>query len=1246
MKKNNKGFTLIELLAVIVIMGILAIMVIPRISDLVMETREEIYLQDAKKLMAQAQYRMSSNNVEIEKPEMDECIVFSLKYLSSNDFRNPPNDGSYMGESSFVVVRNVDGNFEYAVLLIESRKDGLYQGVEFVTEKQLNARDAIKHVRFFDEEELRYIDVNAGENNKGDAVDTHYINQQLSKSGLGSTSWVENDSIIGTYNDIKMKEGAVADASSPKFTAKINSNGVTDEIGTLTATLTVSAVDTDDSLDTLKVCVKVRKNETDLSEPDSCESYGEKNYYSKELNFSLYGFTHEEGQIAYVYITVIDPSGNKTEKIVEHTIHQNVGPVISKMELTRRNGDQVNMPTALLTVDVNDDLDKLDDLRVCFQQDSTDIERCYGDYQSYYSYFDHNNHYFYTFRDDNNKPITNPDGSSHNLLMFVKDKEDKVSVASAKYQIFKNEDPTINLANIYSCNTIKGFNSLNYFVDLNISDDFNEGKLMVKIGDEAPMKYTDYLVKQAQTRQCSRAPGFYDGKDREIVVKVWDEFQTEDDAIFTSVFLRNVYLNEVPYINSIKINGKGKLCLDSRKTICTTDGNTEETGGTYSTQVTIDAADDLLTDSSDFVRKIFICINEDPSYCAEDQVDHFVAYKNKLDYTFTVPSNSSDIYAIDDVRNLYVAFREMESYKDETIYQHGILGPYQYKIYKNQAPYFTSSNYTITTAAPYNVANFKEVLTNFTNVKVHDDFDQYTMSFCYFIDGGEEVCTESLPKSQFNSLYGSHFTFKNSDGSDISFYEGQVIDTHLVVTDQFGLSGESGHFVYKLHTDEAPEIKSASIRSNSSAYNTNFIYVTLSVVDVGDTYTVCIKEDGKGECSDSDFRGKSNGEPFSGDYNGRNPSTATLTFDGVNLAGWSSTYSEENPNKLLRIFVKDSRGNVVEYGQKIPYELYVSCVNNLKTLRTEYSLKDGENDLDMNYCNGLCYHNSPNENLFPTNTVSSVFDKLTYNKDNLISYECPVVREEENKYCNYSSCFEHTNNKEPYFIGLTLLSPKLVWTDTPAGETMEQAIEKPYCDQLITKNEIIFNSRDSRCNDSSYCEDYAEIVCMDQSNYDECMNTYRNKCSTALGKFCNKGLDESMHEINCSEYDSSNSNHVKRLCRKDFLNGICYENDNSCSGNNDPNCWNKCYEKMNCAPETQTVQAVVTCHGYYQQYKRVYRNYRMALANTGVKICPEVFEKYPNHYKFDSNAAKPYVLFNEEEQLSIVDLTGGGDDNG
>ena len=85
-KRNNKGFTMVELLAAVVILGILLVFAVPRIFGLLTNNKNRIYINDAKKLITQAEYKMKANSSNIEKPDEDNAIVMSLKYLYSKDF--------------------------------------------------------------------------------------------------------------------------------------------------------------------------------------------------------------------------------------------------------------------------------------------------------------------------------------------------------------------------------------------------------------------------------------------------------------------------------------------------------------------------------------------------------------------------------------------------------------------------------------------------------------------------------------------------------------------------------------------------------------------------------------------------------------------------------------------------------------------------------------------------------------------------------------------------------------------------------------------------------------------------------------------------------------------------------------------------------------------------------------------------------------------------------------------------------
>ena len=1273
MKKNNKGFTLVELMAVIVIMGILSIIVIPKISDLVLETKEEIYVQDAKKLLAQAQYRMNSNSIEIEKPEMGECIIFSLRYLNVNDFRNPPNNGTYMEESSFVVVRNVEGNFDYAVLLIEHRKDGLFQGVEFVTEQQLNARDAIKHVRYFETKDIRYIDLESSEKNDGDFVDTIFINSQLTKSGAGTSRWLEDNSIIGTYNEAAMREGTVADAAAPKFTAKITSNQVTEDFGTLGATLTVSAVDADDALNTLTVCVRI-DNQKDgeypstAGNPDLCEPYGERKYYTKPIDFALYGFNYENNHIAYVYITVADPGGNTTHKLVEYNIHQSEGPKISKMLLTRRTQDVENLPNAVLTVEVSSDLDNVEDLKVCFEQDipfEEEITDCQGEYIPYYDAFSKTNHMDYLFKNPDGSAITNPDGSSHTLTMFVKDSKDRVGFRTAEYDLYQNEEPKIVSFSIMPEKIVDAngdtYNSLYYTVNLVIEDDLDTRDVMVRIGDEEAITYSEFIRQERNANKKHRAPGLFDGTDREVIVEVWDKYQLEEEATFVSRIITNVYRNEAPFVVNATITSSGTICVDNSH--CASNIAAEK-GGAYKVNVALTAADALLTQQRDFNQNVKICISEDPSVCSKDNVQNFVAYKKNLDYTFSSP-DGLDKYAEPETKQLYVALMEEEKYNEHIEYYYSISEPYDYKVYANDTPSFASDKPFVVRSAVNGEYNYESVSINFSNLVPKDDFNYYQLAYCYFIDDDETVCTENMSKTAFENRFKVAFIYKYSDGSPIGSYEGQQIESYVLITDHKGLTAESPHVLYELLSDDYPYIEDAYIRSSEERYNCNSLQVYFLVKDIGDTYEVCFKEKKDGPCTGSDYH-DNNGTPYNGNLNGQSIRLGTLGYRG----DWSTDYTEENPTKEFYLAVRDSHGNITHYSQELTYTLYLSCKDNLAELDTTYSPKDVNNQISMNYCSGICLNRYPASYNNPYEYgITATYLRTTNYRDNNIGRLCSPVVEETEKTCDYATCFDHPEylpgHTEPFagiFVGLVVRTPNKEWTDEPEGVTTAKLIDKPECKTLKNREKLMFvcdtensNYCESRCkNKARFCNTQASTICDGSSNYEQCYGNESTgeygRCMSSLNQFCSNGLDKSMYVVDCTAENEADPNVVSRNCRTDRLNGYCYQND-TCSAQDleDGICHKVCYKKINCADEYEYEQATFKCHGYLTVYESHMRNNAWLLQATGERICPEYFNDRPEDFVYDPTSNTPYILFNEDEQSEIFEPEmeqGGGNNNG
>lgn len=186
---NKKGFTLVELLAVIVILGVIMVFGIPLLINLLSNSRNKIYVEDAKKLISKAEYKMKSSSSYIEKPDPGDCIIISLLYLDDGEFDNPPNDGEYLKENSFVVVKNTGTKMEYAVMLVEHTKKKGYIGVGLSRYEALIPNTATKKVKGFKATDLKTV---------GSDITKSYINSKIS-GFLSSTG-----TISASYNTLDL----------------------------------------------------------------------------------------------------------------------------------------------------------------------------------------------------------------------------------------------------------------------------------------------------------------------------------------------------------------------------------------------------------------------------------------------------------------------------------------------------------------------------------------------------------------------------------------------------------------------------------------------------------------------------------------------------------------------------------------------------------------------------------------------------------------------------------------------------------------------------------------------------------------------------------------------------------------------------------------------------------------------------------------------------------------------------------
>ena len=137
MKKiNKKGFTLVELLATLVILGLLTVIAAPNIIGILTNTKLNTYISDANKLQTLAEYKFRSDS-KITRPSEGQCIVLTMNYLGTSEFKNPPYGGTYNTGNSFVAIKKEGNEYKYYVQIMEDVKANEYGGIPVIIKSEI-----------------------------------------------------------------------------------------------------------------------------------------------------------------------------------------------------------------------------------------------------------------------------------------------------------------------------------------------------------------------------------------------------------------------------------------------------------------------------------------------------------------------------------------------------------------------------------------------------------------------------------------------------------------------------------------------------------------------------------------------------------------------------------------------------------------------------------------------------------------------------------------------------------------------------------------------------------------------------------------------------------------------------------------------------------------------------------------------------------------------------------------------------
>ncbi len=142
----KKGFTLVELLAVIVILGIILAVAIPKIINIVENARESAYKSNEKMLRKAAHNYLAANNVAAPT-DISHAIVIKLIDLASNNYINTIfdlKDKAVVCEGYVIVSLTSDSNLEYnPYLKCGSNYTTIWYNDDFLNDTKLLVADIL-----------------------------------------------------------------------------------------------------------------------------------------------------------------------------------------------------------------------------------------------------------------------------------------------------------------------------------------------------------------------------------------------------------------------------------------------------------------------------------------------------------------------------------------------------------------------------------------------------------------------------------------------------------------------------------------------------------------------------------------------------------------------------------------------------------------------------------------------------------------------------------------------------------------------------------------------------------------------------------------------------------------------------------------------------------------------------------------------------------------------------------------------
>ena len=195
MKKNNKGFTLIELLAVILILGIIALIAIPTVNSILKESRTGAWKSTASQMTKAAENYFQLKQIK----NQDYVVDFKTGKASNNKFFTDKGQTSATGATALDLTAAGNKDKVYSIMLESLSLKGDIPKFDEIDLFQIDTNGAVA---------LAFSNTNAYCMTVDGYVDIKYTDYAAVKTAISNGTTF--DTATGMLGSTKLKIGGTA----------------------------------------------------------------------------------------------------------------------------------------------------------------------------------------------------------------------------------------------------------------------------------------------------------------------------------------------------------------------------------------------------------------------------------------------------------------------------------------------------------------------------------------------------------------------------------------------------------------------------------------------------------------------------------------------------------------------------------------------------------------------------------------------------------------------------------------------------------------------------------------------------------------------------------------------------------------------------------------------------------------------------------------------------------------------------